>query len=310
MTWFRRIFRRRIQTEDQPQEGRYGGLPVAMRGGRMRAVGIPYALPRDLEEMNRLDFQHYLIRYALKHNYGAPITQPLSILDVGTGTGRWAREMAHLFPQANVVGLDITHPPADDAAATAAGAKIIPNNYVFVAGNVLEGLPFVDGSFDFVHMRLLVAGIPHDRWPKVIQELARVTRPGGWVESVESPSLERGGPATQHLIEWIRQLSLRREVHIEDGAQIAPLFAPAGLVNVRTHRVDLPCGDYGGRLGRMVVTNSISGTQGVAGLFVSQGLTTQEEFDAVLRQAQAEMRMPNNRCVLPFYIVYGQRPQW
>jgi hypothetical protein len=85
MRWFG-WFRRSKPTEE--------GAPVAVIGGRIRKVGIPYVLPADLEEMNRLDFQHFLLRQTFKGNYAAPIGEPQSILDVGSGTGRWAREMA------------------------------------------------------------------------------------------------------------------------------------------------------------------------------------------------------------------------
>src|SRR5579883_2951423 len=201
MRWFGWFRKKKTAADEQSM--------MATIGGRTFTRGIPYALPRDLEEMNRLDFQHFLLRQAFKGNYAAPIGNPGSILDVGAGTGRWAREMALLFPQAQVVGIDVNVPPVDEAASGGAASEPLPPNYRFVAGNVLEGLPFPDASFDFVHMRLLVAGIPHDRWPGVIKELARVTQPGGWVESVESPSLQRGGPATERIIQWIRDLSAR-----------------------------------------------------------------------------------------------------
>jgi len=85
--------------------------PAAVIAGRVRSVGVPYVLPRDMEEVNRLDFQHYMLRYAFQGLYAVPLRNPRDILDVGTGTGRWAREMAQLFPRAKVVGLDIA-PPA------------------------------------------------------------------------------------------------------------------------------------------------------------------------------------------------------
>lgn len=71
-----------------------------MVGGRRRTRGIPYQMPLDVQEMHRLDFQHYMLRALLRGNYLAPIRRPQSILDVGTGTGRWARELAVEFPDA------------------------------------------------------------------------------------------------------------------------------------------------------------------------------------------------------------------
>src|SRR5258708_39419939 len=87
--------------------------PAALIAARMRAVGVPYMLPRDMEEINRLDFQHYVLRYAFRGLYAAPLRNPRDILDVGTGTGLWAREMAQLFPLARVVGLALAPPPHD-----------------------------------------------------------------------------------------------------------------------------------------------------------------------------------------------------
>ena len=177
----------------------YKSSPRGVMDGRKRTQGVPYLMPTDLEEMNRLDFQHYMLRYALRGNYAAPVGRPGSILDVGTGTGRWAREMAQLFPQANVVGVDVKLPPADSQAEEGKG-DLRPPNYAFVYGNLFEGLPFADGAFDFVHMRLLIKAIPHEKWPSVIKELIRVTRPGGWVESVETTILQQAGPAMSQII--------------------------------------------------------------------------------------------------------------
>jgi 2-polyprenyl-3-methyl-5-hydroxy-6-metoxy-1,4-benzoquinol methylase len=87
-------------------------------GGRRYVRGSPYLLPKDDAEINRLDFQHYMLRFALRNNYLAPLGQPRDILDVGTGTGRWALEMALAFPGANVVGIDLVAPPVDAEAGT------------------------------------------------------------------------------------------------------------------------------------------------------------------------------------------------
>lgn len=86
-------------------------------GGRTFTRGIPYTLPSDSEEINRLDFQHYMLRYALSGNYAAPLREPREILDVACGMGRWCIGMAALFPQANVVGIDITPPPRRERRA-------------------------------------------------------------------------------------------------------------------------------------------------------------------------------------------------
>lgn len=279
--------------------------PVAMIGGRARKLGIPYVLPADLEEMNRLDFQHFLLRQTFRGNYAAPISEPQSILDVGSGTGRWAREMAQLFPAARVVGLDVNPPPADEAAEAGTNEPL-PPNYLFAPGNVLEGLPFPDASFDFVHMRLLVLAIPHDRWPFVVSELVRVTRPGGWVESVEATTLQHGGPAMDMLMDWINMLLARRGISFPDGARVGELMRAAGLTNVTATDVALPFGEYNDRTAKLLATDFFNGVLGYGGLL--QGIATPEQFEQVVAAARAATASPQAGCVSPFHIAYGQRP--
>jgi|GEM_PF-464662 len=286
--------------------GQGAALTTTVRG-RTHARGIPYVLPRDVEEMNRLDFQHYVLRQAFKGNFLAPVENPRAILDVGTGTGRWAHEVATVFPYANVIGLDLNTPPVDEKAE-AGGEVMRPSNYAFVPGNILEGLPFADASFDFVHMRLLVLALPHDRWPFVVSELIRVTRPGGWVESVEVIADEQGGPAVDQIMSWVSAMLQRRSIDIADGSRVAALFRTQGLVNVFSRRFEVPIGVHGGRVGRLMATDILNGMQALRGPLEAQGLTTAAEFDRVFAEARLAMQSPRVHCIAPFYVAYGQRP--
>src|SRR5258708_3259871 len=97
---------------------------------RIRLKGTPYLLPKDTLEDNRLDYQHYVLFLAIGDHYLAPIPQnPERILDVGTGTGIWAIEMARKFSQARVVGVDI---------GVSSFKKEPPENCKFEFGNVIE----------------------------------------------------------------------------------------------------------------------------------------------------------------------------
>ena len=97
-----------------------------------------------------------------------------TILDVGTGTGRWAREVARSLADARVYGIDI-HPvvPGRDE----------PSNVVFETVDVMEGIPFNTGTFDLVHSRLLCGGITD--WPLYLENLRRLLRKGGAAECIE-----------------------------------------------------------------------------------------------------------------------------
>src|SRR5260221_3887089 len=97
-------------------------------GGRQYLSQVPYLLPKDVLETQRLDFQFYLIRSILHGNHASPLRCDLtSILDVGCGTGRWVMEMARTFPGAQVVGLDIEPPQS---------GQVLAPNTCFVQANL------------------------------------------------------------------------------------------------------------------------------------------------------------------------------
>ncbi|RUP46420.1 hypothetical protein BC936DRAFT_146984 [Jimgerdemannia flammicorona] len=95
-------------------------------------------------------------------------------------TGCWTMDMANDFPNSHFVGVDVTDVFPKDG---------LKRNCTFVKANTLEGLPFEDDTFDYVFQVLTFTTAD---WPKAISELVRVTKPGGWVELVETDcKLER-----------------------------------------------------------------------------------------------------------------------
>ncbi len=306
MGWFGWFKRGRKEYADGDAQGSAGGARALQTlQDRQYVAEAPYFLPKDGQEVNRLDFQHYLFRYALKGNYAAPVTAPASILDVGTGTGRWAMEMAALFPQANVIGLDIIPPPADNTAQLGNGLDQRPENYIYVQGNVLDGLPFPDATFDFVHQRLLVAAIPEARWRGVVGELFRVTRPGGWIELLEAIPT-RGGPAMNTLYDWLVGVGRTRGVNILVTPQIASFLNLAGARPVYQRDLPMPLGKWGGRSGSMMETNYYALHRGILARLVADGTTTPETFETVMESARQEIAM--GQFIWPYYLAWGQRP--
>jgi SAM-dependent methyltransferase len=95
------------------------------------------------------------------------------ILDAGCGTGEISVRLAHHFPAAEVLGVDVLE--GSLALARARHAPLAPR-LRFEARSVYE-LGLADGHFDLVVCRHVIQSIPHPE--RVLAELVRVLRPGG-----------------------------------------------------------------------------------------------------------------------------------
>jgi SAM-dependent methyltransferase len=286
-----------------PEEAQY-----VRQGGRRHLAALPYPLPKDLEEEGRLDFQHYVLRTGFGGNYGAPLANPSAILDVGTGSARWAMEVAALFPGAQVIGLDLVPPAVDMQQVLGRGLDQRPSNYSFHVGNLLEGLPFQDNSFDFVHMRSLLTAIPATQWPAVVQQLARVTRPGGWVELAECGVAQAGGPGLMGLWQsWI-DMCAKRGVDFTLGHTIGTMLTSAGLTHVQQRAIAFPMGAWGGRLGVASGTDCLATGKAMRAGVISSGAQTEPQYDHLLAMAQQEFQSSRGpHGYLPFYLADGQK---
>ena len=97
------------------------------------------------------------------------------ILEAGCGTGEAASRLAELFPKASVLGVDIID--AHLELARTRYARFAPR--LRFEHQSIFGLDAADHSFDLVVCRHVVHSIPHP--DRVIAELARVTRRGGYL---------------------------------------------------------------------------------------------------------------------------------
>jgi ubiquinone/menaquinone biosynthesis C-methylase UbiE len=124
-------------------------------------------------------------------------------LDVGTGTGVGARSLASRFPEAEIIGVDVS-------PAMLAEARRLAPTLTFMEGDA-AALPFDADSFDLVANANMIP---------FLDEVARVLKPGGWALYAFS-----AGPDTPI---WVEPQVLRRELERRGFTDFAEIDAARG----------------------------------------------------------------------------------
>jgi len=165
-----------------------------------------YIYPNDDSEQDRLDIFHKIFLVARNGElHRAPISThtpgfgPLRILDLGTGTGIWAIEMADKYPTAEIIGTDLS--PIQP--------KWIPPNIRFQVSDFESEWTFGRATFDLIHLRMGIGSISSYRalYRKVFEHL----KPHyGWFEYVDfdiTPYSDDGSLTTSHaLYRWTQNI--------------------------------------------------------------------------------------------------------
>jgi demethylmenaquinone methyltransferase/2-methoxy-6-polyprenyl-1,4-benzoquinol methylase len=162
------------------------------------------------------------------------------VLDLATGTGDLAIDIARMHPGAQVIGLD----PSDQMLAVARkklARRKLTDRVTLVSGDA-QHLPYRDGEMDAVTIAFGIRNVP-DRL-LALGEMARVVRPGGRVAVLELGEPRRGVLAraarihTRHVVPRLGALLsgareyryLQRSIAaFPPSAEFAALMERAGL---------------------------------------------------------------------------------
>lgn len=110
----------------------------------------------------------------------------MNVLDVGCGTGYFTRLLAEGGKKVTVTGLDLEKPFIEFAKRRAAH---FDPPITFIEGDALN-LPFGDETFDLVVSHTFLTSVPDP--VRAMDEMKRVTRPGGRIASVTTMSMVPG----------------------------------------------------------------------------------------------------------------------
>ncbi|KAL1617654.1 hypothetical protein SLS54_007658 [Diplodia seriata] len=134
--------------------------------------GGDYYMPNDDTEQDRLDFVHHMLMLTTNQkHFQAPIKEDelKRVLDAGTGTGIWAIEVADKYPEAQVLGNDLS--PVQP--------QWVPPNVKFEVDDIEATWTYAQ-PFDLIFARYLDGAISD--WPALVSNMYNNIRPGGWVE--------------------------------------------------------------------------------------------------------------------------------
>ncbi|TDL17246.1 hypothetical protein BD410DRAFT_580873 [Rickenella mellea] len=168
-----------------------------MRGGKKHhpysVMEVPY--PRSYErivvdhDVWEVGFTQQLSKSVTFHTFDTP---PAKVLEIGCGTGTWIMNCARVWKQTHFVGVDIV-PLQPDLQRV--GSSDIASRVTWVQANFLDGLPFPNDEFDFVHIMRIARAVPEDKWDSLIEEIMRVMKPGAAIEVIEEDLYFPGSPA-------------------------------------------------------------------------------------------------------------------
>jgi ubiquinone/menaquinone biosynthesis C-methylase UbiE len=194
------------------------------------------------EELQRLQLQERLLTIALG---GILPEQPVSmrfrrVLDVACGAGGWLIELAKTDPTiTQLVGVDISKRMVD-TARTASENQQVQDRVEFRVMDALSLFALSEDTFDLVNLRFATSFLRIWEWPKAVQELQRVTRPGGVIRLTESDLPDRSSSsALLRLFGLLAQAYNHAGKYFRPQAQgvsdeLAELLEQQGIQNVQT----------------------------------------------------------------------------
>ncbi|KAK2050679.1 S-adenosyl-L-methionine-dependent methyltransferase, partial [Colletotrichum somersetense] len=235
--------------------------------------------PNDENEMDRLDFNHMLMVKVIGDKlYLAPLDKNKihRILDIGTGTGVWAMQMAEEFPNAEIVGNDLS----------AIQSTWVPPNVKFVLDDVESSWVNTE-NYDFIFCRYMAGALRN--WPKLMKRIFRNTNPGGWVEFQD------------YDLQWKSDDGTLKDEHFtsqcpQPGSKLEVWVKGAGFVNINHQRFKIPIGDWPkdphykecGLINLMQVLDGLEGF--TLRIFTSVLGWTKEEVFVLLAEMRRELK--------------------
>ncbi|OAL21996.1 hypothetical protein AYO22_07593 [Fonsecaea multimorphosa] len=191
-----------------------------------------YFMPNDSAEHERLELQHRAMFLAAGGQlFYSPVKRLQNVLDLGTGIGTWAIDVADAHPEAIVVGVDLS--PIQPTLA--------PPNTKWEIDDVEDDWTWPPNHFDLIYSQFMLSG-----------SIANFQKPGGYFELRDLATYLRSDHAPispdNAVDEWCRLMrqgivGMGRRLDL-DFEELGNLMRQVGFVDVVVRPFKIPIGRW------------------------------------------------------------------
>ncbi|KAM7190841.1 secondary metabolism regulator LAE1 [Rhypophila sp. PSN 637] len=274
--------------------------------------------PNDEKQNEGLDISHHWMTLLFDGKLVmAPIgKKPKAFLDIGTGTGTWALDVASEYPETQVIGIDIS--PIQPSW--------VPPNVTFQIDDIELDWTFSSTQqFDLIHIRNLEASIKD--WPLLYSRAFKQTVPGtGYVQVIafdittRSQTFSVNNDPDHVFKQWANLMfeagdKMGKSFRQHQDHAIKKGLEEAGYVDVVEQKLKVPIGSWSadkklkeiGAYNLLFIDQSL---EGFALFLLNMVLGWKiEDIHVFVDKMRRAVRDGRNTPYYELHLVYGRRPE-
>ncbi|KAH7147923.1 S-adenosyl-L-methionine-dependent methyltransferase [Fusarium sp. MPI-SDFR-AT-0072] len=280
-------------------EGYWNCIKTGTAFQRCASGTCRYPIPNDDAEQNRDDMKHAMMLELTNGNlFFSPIVKnPQKIIDLATGTGIWAIDIADKFPSASVIGVDLS--PIQPSW--------VPPNLKFLVDDI-EDEWMHGGDFDFVHMRCISPWLKDE------------VKPGAWIEiqeldaraNCDDGSLAPDAPLAK-FFDTAEQAVASFGMKFRAGENLREPLEKAGFTNVSCKVLKVPIGTWAKdkklRLIGLYLKTAVNDMFGAMAAKPLRKILEPEEIEVFLADARKDLNNVNIHSYEKYYFWMGQKAE-